>query len=143
MFRTGPRNLITDVAGLRVGNAADARLKSGVTVVVCDEPAVAGVQVLGGAPGTRETDLLEPQNSIAMIHAVALSGGSAFGLDAASGVQAAMREKNIGVEAEGGAAGQDNGMDRRDRILRFEQIGLARARRAAQHLHAGRGRLIA
>jgi L-aminopeptidase/D-esterase-like protein len=101
MFRTGPRNLITDVAGLRVGNAADARLKSGVTVVVCDEPAVAGVQVLGGAPGTRETDLLEPQNSIAMIHAVALSGGSAFGLDAASGVQAAMREKNIGVEVGG------------------------------------------
>ncbi|WP_292497285.1 P1 family peptidase, partial [Mesorhizobium sp.] len=85
MFRTGPRNLITDVAGLTVGNAADARLKSGVTVVLCEEPAVAGVQVLGGAPGTRETDLLEPQNSIATIHAVVLSGGSAFGLDAASG----------------------------------------------------------
>ncbi|WP_217574486.1 P1 family peptidase [Mesorhizobium sp. GbtcB19] len=101
MFRTGPRNLITDVAGLRVGNAADARLKSGVTVVLCDEPAVAGVQVLGGAPGTRETDLLEPQNSIATIHAVVLSGGSAFGLDAASGVQAALREKNIGVEVGG------------------------------------------
>ncbi|TPI83244.1 P1 family peptidase [Mesorhizobium sp. B2-8-9] len=101
MFRTGPRNLITDVTGLRVGNAADARLKSGVTVVLCDEPAAAGVQVLGGAPGTRETDLLEPQNSIAMIHAVVLSGGSAFGLDAASGVQAALREKNIGVEVGG------------------------------------------
>ncbi|RUU53086.1 S58 family peptidase, partial [Mesorhizobium sp. M2C.T.Ca.TU.009.01.2.1] len=101
MFRTGPRNLITDVAGLRIGNAADARLKSGVTVVLCDEPAVAGVQVLGGAPGTRETDLLEPQNSIATIHAVVLSGGSAFGLDAASGVQAALREKNIGVEVGG------------------------------------------
>ncbi|TGT75782.1 S58 family peptidase [bacterium M00.F.Ca.ET.159.01.1.1] len=101
MFRTGPRNLITDVAGLRVGNAADAKLKSGVTVVLCDEPAVAGVQVLGGAPGTRETDLLEPQNSIAAIHAVVLSGGSAFGLDAASGVQAALRENNIGVEVGG------------------------------------------
>ena len=101
MFRAGPRNLITDVAGLRVGNATDARLKSGVTVVLCDEPAVAGFQVLGGAPGTRETDLLEPQNSIATIHAVALSGGSAFGLDAASGVQAALREKNIGVEVGG------------------------------------------
>lgn len=101
MFRTGPRNLITDVAGLTVGNAADARLKSGVTVVLCEEPAVAGVQVLGGAPGTRETDLLEPQNSIATIHAVVLSGGSAFGLDAASGVQAALREKNIGVEVGG------------------------------------------
>ncbi|RWL48313.1 P1 family peptidase [Mesorhizobium sp.] len=101
MFRTGLRNLITDVAGLRVGNAIDPRLKSGVTVVLCDEPAVAGVQVLGGAPGTRETDLLEPQNSIATIHAVVLSGGSAFGLDAASGVQAALREKNIGVEVGG------------------------------------------
>ncbi|BCM19855.1 P1 family peptidase [Mesorhizobium sp. J8] len=101
MFRTGPRNLITDVAGLRVGNAADAGLKSGVTVVLCDEPAVAGIQVLGGAPGTRETDLLEPQNSIATIHAVVLSGGSAFGLDAASGVQAALRERSIGVEVGG------------------------------------------
>ncbi|TPJ35435.1 P1 family peptidase [Mesorhizobium sp. B2-8-3] len=101
MFRTGPRNLITDVAGLRVGSTADSKLKSGVTVVLCDEPAVAGFQVLGGAPGTRETDLLEPQNSIATIHAVVLSGGSAFGLDAASGVQAALREKNIGVEVGG------------------------------------------
>lgn len=101
MFRTGPRNLITDVAGLRVGNASDARLKSGVTTVVCDEPAVAGVQILGGAPGTRETDLLEPHNSIEAIHAVVLSGGSAFGLDAASGVQAALRERGIGVEVGG------------------------------------------
>ncbi|TPI39225.1 P1 family peptidase [Mesorhizobium sp. B3-1-9] len=101
MFRTGPRNLITDVAGLRVGNTANSKLKSGVTVVMCDEPAVAGFQVLGGAPGTRETDLLEPQNSIVTIHAVVLSGGSAFGLDAASGVQAALREKNIGVEVGG------------------------------------------
>ncbi|MER8829282.1 P1 family peptidase [Mesorhizobium sp. M0938] len=101
MFRTGPRNLITDVAGLRVGNASDVRLKSGVTTVVCDEPTVAGVQILGGAPGTRETDLLEPHNSIEAIHAVVLSGGSAFGLDAASGVQAALREKGIGVEVGG------------------------------------------
>ncbi|TPI23138.1 P1 family peptidase [Mesorhizobium sp. B4-1-1] len=101
MFRTGPRNLITDVAGLSVGSTADAGLKSGVTVVLCDEPAVAGFQVLGGAPGTRETDLLEPQNSIATVHAIVLSGGSAFGLDAASGVQAALREKDIGVEVGG------------------------------------------
>ena len=101
MFLTGPRNLITDVTGLSVGNAADERLKSGVTVLLCDEPAVAGVQVLGGAPGTRETDLLEPQNSVQAIHAVVLSGGSAFGLDAASGVQAALRERGIGVEVGG------------------------------------------
>ncbi|BAV44965.1 peptidase S58 DmpA [Mesorhizobium loti] len=101
MFRTGPRNLITDVAGLRVGNAADAKLKSGVTTVLCDEPAVAGVQILGGAPGTRETDLLEPHNSVEAVHAVVLSGGSAFGLDAASGVQAALRERGIGFEVGG------------------------------------------
>ncbi|MEI9425217.1 P1 family peptidase [Mesorhizobium sp. Cs1299R1N1] len=101
MFRTGPRNLISDVAGLRVGNASDARLKSGVTTVLCDEPAVAGVQILGGAPGTRETDLLEPHNSVETIHAVVLSGGSAFGLDAASGVQAALRERGIGFEVGG------------------------------------------
>lgn len=100
-FRTGPKNLITDVAGLRVGNAADGRLKSGVTVVVPDRPAVAAVQVLGGAPGTRETDALEPHNSLKEIHALVLSGGSAFGLDAASGVQAALREDGVGVEVRG------------------------------------------
>ncbi|MBN9234381.1 MULTISPECIES: P1 family peptidase [Phyllobacteriaceae] len=101
MFRTGPRNLITDVAGLRVGNAGDARLKSGVTAILCDTPAVAGVQVLGGAPGTRETDLLEPHNAVETVHALVLSGGSAFGLDAASGVQAALRENGIGFEVAG------------------------------------------
>jgi L-aminopeptidase/D-esterase-like protein len=100
-FRTGARNLITDVAGLKVGNAQDARLKSGATAVLCDEPAVAGVQVLGGAPGTRETDLLEPHNLVEAINAIALSGGSAFGLDAASGVQAALREKGVGFDAFG------------------------------------------
>ncbi|QPC87893.1 peptidase T4 [Mesorhizobium sp. NBSH29] len=100
-FRAGPKNLITDVAGISVGNAADPELKSGTTVVLCDEPAVAGVQVLGGAPGTRETDLLEPHNSVEAIHALVLSGGSAFGLDAASGVQAFLREKRIGFELGG------------------------------------------
>lgn len=96
MLRTGPLNLITDVAGLRVGNAADPKIRSGVTVVVCDTPAVAAVQVLGGAPGTRETDLLESHNMVEAVNAIVLSGGSAFGLDAASGVQAALREKGIG-----------------------------------------------
>jgi len=95
-FRTGPRNLITDVAGLLVGNAADEKVKSGTTVLLCEKPAAAGVQVLGGAPGTRETDLLEPHNSVEAIHALVLSGGSAFGLDAASGVQAALRQRGIG-----------------------------------------------
>lgn len=100
-FIPGPRNLITDVAGLRVGNAQDARLKSGVTVVLPDRPAVASVQVLGGAPGTRETDALEPHNTLHEFHGLVLSGGSAFGLDAASGVQAALREKGIGFRVGG------------------------------------------
>src|SRR4051812_15211393 len=95
-YRTGPRNLITDVAGLSVGNADDPALKSGVTAVICARPAVAGVAILGGAPGTRETDLLEPHNTVGHIDGLVLSGGSAFGLDAASGVQAALREKGVG-----------------------------------------------
>jgi len=100
-FRTGPRNLITDVAGLAIGNAQDDRLKSGVTVAVCDRPAVAAVHVMGGAPGTRDTDALEPHNSLQAVHAICLSGGSAFGLDAASGVQAALREDGVGLDVRG------------------------------------------
>ncbi|MEY9532036.1 P1 family peptidase [Sinorhizobium fredii] len=96
MMRTGPTNLITDVAGILVGNAEDHRLKSGVTAVLCDPPATAAVQVLGGAPGTRETDLLAPHNTVQSVDAIVLSGGSAFGLDAASGVQAALREMGRG-----------------------------------------------
>lgn len=94
----GLKNLITDVAGLSVGHATDARLKSGVTAILCDAPAAAAVQVLGGAPGTRETDLLEPHNTVEAIDAIVLSGGSAFGLDAASGVQAWLRERGRGFE---------------------------------------------
>ncbi|MCK9552364.1 P1 family peptidase [Aquamicrobium sp.] len=100
MFRTGARNLITDVAGLRVGNAADLRIRSGVTAVLCDEPAVAALQVLGGAPGTRETDLLEPHNTVEAVNAVVLAGGSAFGLDAASGTQAFLREQGVGFAVQ-------------------------------------------
>ncbi|MAW85324.1 MAG: peptidase T4 [Phyllobacteriaceae bacterium] len=95
-FRTGPVNSLTDIAGLKVGNAGDQRLRSGVTVIVPDEPVTASVMVLGGAPGTRETDLLDPHNSVEKVHALVLSGGSAFGLDAASGVQAALREQGRG-----------------------------------------------
>ncbi|YBV97677.1 P1 family peptidase [Phyllobacteriaceae bacterium JZ32] len=100
-MKHGLRNLLTDVDGLRVGNAGDDRIKSGVTVILCDEPAIAAVQVLGGAPGTRETDLLEPHNTVETVNALVLSGGSAFGLDAASGVQAALRERGIGFEVGG------------------------------------------
>src|SRR5712691_3920663 len=90
------RNLITDVAGIRVGHADDVRLASGVTAVVFDEPAVAAVDVRGGAPGTRETDLLEPHRTLERVDAVVLSGGSAFGLDAPSGAQAFLREAGRG-----------------------------------------------
>ena len=85
-MRPGPRNLITDVPGLLVGNAADARLKSGVSVVLGEVPFVAACDVRGGAPGTRETDLLAPDRLVQQVDALVLSGGSAFGLDAASGV---------------------------------------------------------
>jgi len=85
-FSVGPTNLITDIDGLRVGNACDRGIKTGVTALLCDEPAPASVHVMGGAPGTRETDLLAPENTVQTIDALVLSGGSAFGLDAASGV---------------------------------------------------------
>ncbi|WP_298495234.1 P1 family peptidase [uncultured Maritimibacter sp.] len=90
-MRPGPRNLITDVAGLRVGNAQNKRIKTGTTVLVGDAPFVAGVHVMGGAPGTRETDLLAPDKTVQEVDALVLSGGSAFGLDAASGVADALR----------------------------------------------------
>ena len=90
-MRPGPRNLITDVAGLKVGNAQDPHLKSGVTVLTADVPFVASVSVMGGAPGTREIALLEPDRTVQEVDALVLSGGSAFGLDAASGVMAGLR----------------------------------------------------
>jgi L-aminopeptidase/D-esterase-like protein len=100
--RPGPRNLLTDVPGIKVGNAADDALQSGVTVVLPDAPAVASVDVRGGAPGTRETDLLDPAARIDRIDAIALSGGSAFGLDAAAGLMGWLAERDRGV-AVGGA----------------------------------------
>ncbi|MCP4386499.1 MAG: P1 family peptidase [Hyphomicrobiales bacterium] len=90
------RNLLTDVPGLSVGNADDDAIKSGVTVVLCEEPTVASVHVMGGAPGTRETDLLAPEQTVDRIDALVLAGGSAFGLDAASGVVAALAAEGRG-----------------------------------------------
>ncbi len=90
------RNLITDVAGVKVGHATDLALASGTTAIVFDEPTVASVDVRGGGPGTRETDLLAPDETVGAIHAITLSGGSAFGLDAAGGVMAALAERGIG-----------------------------------------------
>jgi L-aminopeptidase/D-esterase-like protein len=90
------RNLITDVAGVRVGHAGDARLASGATVVLFDQPAVAAADMGGGGPGTRESALLDPAMTVERIDAIAISGGSAFGLDTASGVQAWLVEQDRG-----------------------------------------------
>ena len=89
-MKPGPRNLISDVEGFLVGNAADAGLKSGATVLTAEEPFVAAVHVMGSAPGTRETDLLAPDRLVERVDGLVLSGGSAFGLDAASGVADAL-----------------------------------------------------
>jgi len=90
------QNLITDVAGVRVGHAHDARLGSGVTAVLFDEPAIASVDIRGGGPATRESDLLAPGRSVERVDAFALSGGSAFGIEAGGGVQALLREQGRG-----------------------------------------------
>ncbi|MEO8244320.1 MAG: P1 family peptidase [bacterium] len=95
-MRVGARNDISDVPGLRVGNADDAALRSGCTVVLGARPFVAGVSVMGGAPGTRETDLLAPDRLVQEVDALVLSGGSAFGLDACSGVVDGLRAAGRG-----------------------------------------------
>ena len=94
----GPRNLITDVAGLRVGNAEDHTIKSGTTVLVGGRPFRASVDVMGGSPGSRETDLLSPDKMVDRVDAIVLSGGSAFGLDAASGVTDGLRAEGRGFQ---------------------------------------------
>jgi len=90
------RNLITDVPGLRIGHAEDLKLGSGATAIIFDKPAVSSIDLRGGGPGTRETALLDPAQTVEGIDAITLSGGSAFGLDAASGVQAWLREQGRG-----------------------------------------------
>ncbi len=147
MWRTGPRNLLTDVAGITVGNHTDETVKSGVTAILCDEPAAAGVQVLGGAPGTCETDALEPHNLVDGVDAISLSGGSAFGIDAAAGVQAALREMDRGFEILGfrvpivpGAILFDlpNGGDKNwGRFSPYRDFGFEAAMAAAQDFEIG------
>ncbi|MDO9166372.1 MAG: P1 family peptidase [Rhodoferax sp.] len=88
---------ITDVAGIEVGHFTDARRPTGCTVIITRDGAVAGVDVRGAAPGTRETDLLHPSNLVDQVHAITLAGGSAWGLDAASGVMQWLEENNIGL----------------------------------------------
>ena len=88
---------ITDVAGVEVGHFTDARRPTGCSVIITRSGAVAGVDVRGAAPGTRETDLLHPSNLVDRVHAILLAGGSAWGLDAASGVMQWLEENNIGL----------------------------------------------
>jgi len=97
----GPNNLITDVPGLLVGNAEDRHIKSGVTVLTATQPFTAAVHVMGGAPGTRETDALAPENLVERVDALVLSGGSALGLAAASGVADALRAAGRGFDVGG------------------------------------------
>jgi L-aminopeptidase/D-esterase-like protein len=90
------KNLLTDIAGVRVGHADDARLASGVTAIIFDTPAIAAIDIRGGGPGTREEAALDLANTVDRIDAITLSGGSALGLDAAGGVQAWLREQGRG-----------------------------------------------
>ena len=91
------RNLLTDISGVSVGHAHDAASASGVTAILFDPPAVASIDVRGGGPGTREDALLKPESTVEAIDGIALSGGSAFGLDAAGGVQAWLAEQGRGL----------------------------------------------
>jgi L-aminopeptidase/D-esterase-like protein len=103
VFRPGSKNLITDVAGLKVGHASDENARTGVTVVQCAAGWPAAVDVRGGGPGTRETDALSPENLVGRAHAVVLAGGSVFGLAAADGVAAALSCKGFGLQLRAGS----------------------------------------
>ena len=141
------RNLITDVEGVLVGNADDAKLGSGVTALIFDEAAVAGVDIRGGGPGSRETALLEPEATVEQINALVLSGGSAFGLDAPSGVQAWLRAHNRGFAVKDvrvpivpGAVLFDllNGGDKNwDRYPPYRELGYAAAEAAGPDFALG------
>ena len=95
-------NAITDVSGIKVGHYTDKKAVTGCTVVLCEGGAVAGVDVSGSSPGTRETDLLRPGNLVEKVQAIVLSGGSAFGLDAAAGVMKYLEERGFGYETSAG-----------------------------------------
>jgi D-aminopeptidase len=132
--RPGPLNLITDVAGLRVGNAEDHGIKTGVTVLVGEGPFAAAVDVMGGAPGSRETEALAADRLVDRVEALVLSGGSVFGLDAAGGVADALRAEGRGfrygevsVPVVPGAVLFDlsNGGDKRWTENPYRQLGRA------------------
>jgi len=92
------KDAIIDVSGIKVGHSQDLKAGTGCTVVICEKGATTGVGVRGGAPGTRETDLLNPVNLVEKAHAIYLGGGSAFGLDGASGVMKYLEERGIGFD---------------------------------------------
>ncbi len=97
-FAQTNKTAITDVAGIKVGHFTDKRRPTGCTVILTEAGATAGVDVRGAAPGTRETDLLDPKNLVQQVHAIVLSGGSAFGLDTATGVVKYLEERGIGYD---------------------------------------------
>ncbi|MDP9008166.1 MAG: P1 family peptidase [Pseudomonadota bacterium] len=103
MFRPGPKNLITDVAGLKVGHATNEHVRSGATTLLCGAGWAAAVDVRGGGPGTRETDALAPENLVGRAHAVVLAGGSVFGLAAADGVAALLSTQGVGLQLRSGS----------------------------------------
>ncbi len=103
MVRPGKRNLITDVEGLKIGQAEDEAARSGVTVLLADAPSAAAVDVRGGAPGTRDIEALDPVSLVDGVDAIVLSGGSAFGLDAAGGVMAFLSAAGRGFRIAPGA----------------------------------------
>lgn len=97
-MKPGRKNLITDVPGILIGNAQDKKLMSGCTVLTTSVPLIGGISILGGAPGTKDTELLNPDKTVTQINGLVLSGGSAFGLDSASGVMKYLREKKAGFK---------------------------------------------
>jgi L-aminopeptidase/D-esterase-like protein len=141
------KNLLTDIAGVRVGHADDAALASGVTAVLFDAPAVAAIDVRGGGPGTREGALLDVANTVERIDAIALSGGSAFGLEAGGGVQAWLAEEGRGfrirealIPIVPGAICFDllNGGDKEwGRFAPYRDLGYAAAAAATTHFALG------
>ena len=94
----GLRNLITDIPGVQVGYAQDNKIGTGVTVIIGEQPFSAAVDVRGGGPGTRETDMLSLENSVGRADAIVLSGGSAFGLDASAEIQDLLRQDGKGYK---------------------------------------------
>jgi D-aminopeptidase len=141
------KNLLTDISGVRVGNAGDAALASGVTAVLFDSPAVAAMDVRGGGPGTRDSALLDPINTVERIDALALSGGSAFGIEAGGGVLAWLAEQGRGfaireavVPIVPGAVCFDllNGGDKRwGRFAPYRDLGYAAAAAAGDDFALG------